>query len=1013
MKKIILFLFISITSFAQQNRLSQYINNYFNTETPQTILFKEVTDKEIINKYGKEVSKCKIVTIDDDQLKLILNQKSQSLKLLIPFPDGSQHHLTLVSNGFNDGFFQINTSNNETVEKPNAIHYRGIIDNDGQSIASVSFFDDNMMGVVSNLTEGDINIGKIIGQKNLYIIYAAKDAFNKPTNKCDVTNEIELPANFTSQNKKIAPPTTASTKCIRLYLETDYELYLTKGATTTNVTIWTMGMFNVWATVYQNEGIKIEISELFIWTSVDGYTENSSTAALNEFTTLRGATFNGDYAHLLHSGADANIGGLAWLGPDCGDNNRTAYSHIDNFYDYLPNYSWTIAVLSHEFGHNLGSNHTHWCGWPGGPIDNCYAVDDGPCAAGPTPSIGTIMSYCHLGSGPGVSLVAGFGPLPGAVILNEYNTRPCLGSCICDNFAVTHTVTNETCAGVKDGAIQITVTGGVAPIIQKWNTNVTTPNITNIGAGDYTLIIGDANYCTKTIHATVVSTYTLPTVFVASNIICKGESKSINASGANTYSWSTGATSPFILVTPTVTTSYTVVGTDGNGCKNTSVSIITVNDLPTISVTSNSMCAGNFASISASGSAATYTWSNAQTSQTISVNPSATTQYTCIGSTAQGCKASAVSTVVVAPNPTVALTSGTLCVGKTLNLTATGAPNYLWSSGDVNSSIAVTPTITTTYTCVGTYATGCNNTAVTTVTVFGLPIVSVANASVCTGKSTNLIATGANTYNWSNGASNATITVMPTANTSYTCIGTSVKGCTNTATANVVVYPTPTLALTSGTICFGMTATVSAAPALTYTWSNGSNSSSFFVVPTATTIYTCTGASSQNCPFISTTTLVVISIATPNISQNGMTLTSSSATGNQWYFNSVAIPGATGQSYTATQNGSYSLIVSDNNGCASGTANKTILDTGLENFNLQDVFSLYPNPTQNYLYVSKSNEFNELVNYRIYSSNGQLVKQGLLKENIENIDVINFASGLYLIELSIETHKTSFRFIKE
>lgn len=1078
MKKGTLLLFVLFTQIflAQKNRLANYVEYNFKSETKSTMLMEEVKDTKIINKYSDGIKQCKIVKIDKSKLAHLLNNKEQSLLLSIPFPDNTWHDLKLVSNGFNNHFFDINTSSKNTTEMPQALCYRGIVDNRKNSLAAISFFNNDIIGVLSTSEEGNINIGKIKEEENLYVIYFDKDILNKHDFSCGV-QEADISSNPTFSHNKISPPTIASAKCIRLYLETDYAMYTAQGSSSPNVTAWVVGMFNVWAAVYQNEGIKIEISEIFIWTTPDAYTTTNSTDPLDEFTTLRGGGFNGDYAHLLALGGN-NVGGLAWLGPTCGSNNRTAYSNIDIAYSNLPNYSFTILIASHEFGHNLGSNHTHWCGWPGGAIDNCYAVEGG-CSPGPAPSAGTIMSYCHLGVG--TDLMLGFGPLPGAVILNEYNTRPCLTSCVCDNVVITHTVTNENCAGANDGSILTTVTG-TGTITYFWNTGATAANLSNVGTGTYTLIVSENNACSKTHTVSVASLYLAPTVVAPSSTICLGASQTISASGANSYTWSTSSTAQSILVTPTVTTTYTCVGTDVNGCKNTAVSVITITNAPTatapssicigdsksisagpantytwstgsnapfilvtptvttnytctsidagscrnvlvaiitvnpkpiISVTSSSVCNGGSTIIMATGTADTYSWSNTSTNANITVSPSVTTNYTCTGSTNQGCKTKAISNVVVAPNPTISLSSGTLCIGNTQNLTATGATSYVWSTGATSSSIAVTPTITATYTCVGAYSTGCNNTAITTVTVYNLPIVSVSDASVCTGKSTNLIANGANNYNWSTGSTSPTITIMPTTNTTYTCIGTSVKGCTNTAIANVVVYPTPTLALTSGTICYGMTATVSAAPALTYTWSNGSNGSAFFVVPNATTVYTCSGSSTQNCPFVSTTTLVVISVITPSISQNGMTLTSSSATGNQWYLNGIAIPGATGQSYTATQNGSYSLIITGNNGCTSGTANKTILDTGLENFNLHDAFSLYPNPTQNYLYISKVFELNEFINYRIYSCNGQLVKQGALKENIEAIDVINFSSGLYLIELSIESHKTSFRFIKE
>ena len=72
--------------------------------------------------------------------------------------------------------------------------------------------------------------------------------------------------------------------------------------------------------------------------------------------------------------------------------------------------------MAHEFGHNFGSNHTHWCGWPSGPIDDCYAAE-GNCTNSPTPQVGTIMSYCHAVAGGSVNLqfhptVENFGLIP-------------------------------------------------------------------------------------------------------------------------------------------------------------------------------------------------------------------------------------------------------------------------------------------------------------------------------------------------------------------------------------------------------------------------------------------------------------------------------------------------------------------------------------------------------------------------------------------------------------------------
>ncbi|MBK9226685.1 MAG: hypothetical protein IPL67_06475 [Ignavibacteria bacterium] len=82
----------------------------------------------------------------------------------------------------------------------------------------------------------------------------------------------------------------------------------------------------------------------------------------------------------------------------------------------ISTYSWTINVVTHEMGHNLGSRHTHSCTWPVGnggalgAIDSCYNAEGG-CFPNPRPRIGTIMSYCHLwptNQGGGVNLASGF-----------------------------------------------------------------------------------------------------------------------------------------------------------------------------------------------------------------------------------------------------------------------------------------------------------------------------------------------------------------------------------------------------------------------------------------------------------------------------------------------------------------------------------------------------------------------------------------------------------------------------
>jgi hypothetical protein len=117
---------------------------------------------------------------------------------------------------------------------------------------------------------------------------------------------------------------------------------------------------------------------------------------------------------------------LLLLNSICGEFNY-AYSDVNITYSSVPTYSWTVNVITHEFGHSLGSPHTHSCSWNGNgtAIDGCgpeAGYVEGNCAQAPIPNSvtkGTIMSYCHLVSGVGINLANGFGPQPAALIQNR------------------------------------------------------------------------------------------------------------------------------------------------------------------------------------------------------------------------------------------------------------------------------------------------------------------------------------------------------------------------------------------------------------------------------------------------------------------------------------------------------------------------------------------------------------------------------------------------------------------
>ncbi len=153
-------------------------------------------------------------------------------------------------------------------------------------------------------------------------------------------------------------------------------------------------------------------------------------------------------------------------------------------------------------------------------------------------------------------------------------------------------------------------------------------------------------------------------------------------------------------------------------CNFEMTNLITVNvaPSPTITVNSGGICPGNSFTITPSG-ANTYTIQGGSTVKT----PTANTSYTVVGTSLAGCVSStfATSSVTINSLPTINPTTShtSICVGETATLTANGASTYTWNPGGIGTTISVSPTITTTYTVIGTDANGCQNNSVLTQSV--------------------------------------------------------------------------------------------------------------------------------------------------------------------------------------------------------------------------------------------------------------------------------------------------------
>ena len=201
--------------------------------------------------------------------------------------------------------------------------------------------------------------------------------------------------------------------CAEIAVDIDSYTYSTFG-NVPSATDWALALMTGVSQIYTQELgdlVFLQTTYVHIWQTADpmsNYTEQASEM-LGVFRTtwLNDPILSGiqrDETHLLTKRGDTGTGGIAYLDVVCSTWAYGFSSALSGTSNYnISSWTWNLMVVSHELGHNLGSNHTQWCGWPGGPIDNCVSPEGGCSYEGGPVDEGTIMSYCHTnGSVPNV-----------------------------------------------------------------------------------------------------------------------------------------------------------------------------------------------------------------------------------------------------------------------------------------------------------------------------------------------------------------------------------------------------------------------------------------------------------------------------------------------------------------------------------------------------------------------------------------------------------------------------------
>ncbi len=485
----------------------------------------------------------------------------------------------------------------------------------------------------------------------------------------------------------------------------------------------------------------------------------------------------------------------------------------------------------------------------------------------------------------------------------------------------------------------------------------------------------DVNSCTAVATTNTTTTVNaLPSVTItkaetsgtANNdaIICIGTTITLSGGGASTYSW-TGGISDGVAFSPTTTTTYTLTGTDINSCSNTLSQTVTVNALPSVTITKaeTSGTANNDATICkgatitlSGGGASTYSWTGG-ISDGVAFSPTMTTTYKLTGTDINSCSNTLSQTVTVNALPSVTITKAetsgtanndaTICKGATITLSGGGASTYSWTGG-ISDGVVFSPTTTTTYTLRGTDINSCSNTLSQTVSVNVLPSTpTITSPTICEGQTTNVsmsLPAGTYTYTWqvpTGVATSTTKTVSTTKAGTYSLTITDENSCTSEeGTGIVTVNALPAKpTLTSQEICEGATATITGQTGVyTYTWQvpTGVATSTTSTVSTSKAgTYSLTITDANSCTSeVGTATVTVNALPTkPTLTSSTIcegqstSVTMSLPAGTYTYTWQVPSGVATSTTNTVSTSkaGTYSLTITDVNSCSSEVGTATVV----------------------------------------------------------------------------------------
>ncbi len=523
------------------------------------------------------------------------------------------------------------------------------------------------------------------------------------------------------------------------------------------------------------------------------------------------------------------------------------------------------------------------------------------------------------------------------------------------------------------------------------------------------------------------------------------------AGGANGYRWYyTGSNVNYAATTtqPTNTLSFLPAATAGTlrvwavaASGDSSVlprdTAIVVSLLPAtpgnFSTSTGTVCQGQSSvtyTVPAVSTATSYTWSYA-TGSGVTFSGGATTtgptnnltfsssatSGTLNVTAVNGCGASTARSmgITVTPLPNVGINPAvaSVCAGDDITLTGTGAATYSWSHSGGNSAAATfTPATTMTYTVTGTTS-GCSATATRQVVYHNLPVAQVAVTGgltdICAGDSVILTASGSGyNYIWKGGSATvgtgSSHTVYTTG--SYKVVATDISnGCSDSTQAvDIRVYNPPVVSLEHNdtSFCIGGMITLSVETqdtGLTYVWKRDDvailHATTYFLQINESGVYKVIAGrlAAGSCEdSTNEVTVTVHDLPAVSVTWDGEVLSATPGyTSYQWRNDGQGIAGATDATYTPSEDGPYTVTVTDSNGCENTSSVQNLTQVSVNEFIVSEVF-VYPNPSEGLVYIKSPVR----VDVVLLSADGRILQR---IEGARVVDMGGYATGMYLLRI--------------